>query len=95
MAVDLKRPADISAKSMPAPQQGGTVDHDREIQSIEISKAENGGFVAECRYKPKPTRKNQVSDYEPPKQYAFSSGEELIEFLEDAFGIDDGDEGDE
>lgn len=69
MAVDLKRPVNISDKSMPEPTAGGKPKG--QVESLTIEQAANGGFSVQCRYKPKKTKKNDVVGYEAPETHVF------------------------
>lgn len=54
------------------------------LDRVTIELADNGGFIVECMYRPKPSRKNESMPsmpYEPPKRKVFSDLHSLVAFL--------------
>jgi len=57
----------------------------QDMQSVDIERAKNGGFVARCRYQ-QSGGKGDSPSYSEPTVQAFSTFDELVSFLQSEFG---------
>lgn len=64
----------------PARKAGG----DKELASIDIRQAENGGFVVEHRYRMKPKKGSDFGGYCEPERFALADKDALLEHIESA-----------
>jgi len=60
------------------------------LSSVSIEPSDNGGFLVRCSYKPKPTRKSEMSSgWVEPKTLTFESKEAMLAHIEALFGAED------
>ena len=69
-----------------AERKGNKTTASKTVESVTAKRAENGGFIVRCSHPPAIGGKGDGPHWEPDKEYAFSSYEEMAAFMGKAFG---------